>query len=107
VYDNTARREAVQLAIVTLVSTFSFTVGAVALSLGEGFTIGAAPAVGVMSNSSITGAMATAMKTYNSLEGYSLDLTIIGVIMMVGGFALGIGYFLVVHRRIRRHEHQR
>ena len=108
--NNEVRREAVDIAVIMLISTFLFTVGAVFLAVGQGFVLGAIPDIveksenlrGTPISSTMSNSTISILESYSALATYSLQLSILGTAMIVGGLGLGIVLYARMRRRILR-----
>jgi hypothetical protein len=100
--DNTTRREAVDIAVIVLIATFLFTFGAILLSVSLAFAFGALPTIVERANSNVTSTNDAVAKVYEALSAYSLQYTILGAVLLLGGLALGLLSLAGIQRRIPR-----
>lgn len=103
--DIEARKEAVQIALVMLISSFFITLGAVMLGLGEGFILAAVPnIVDITENAkgNLTDSTITILLAYDAQARNSIQLIYAGGALIATGFIIAIGVFVIIIRRMPR-----
>jgi hypothetical protein len=87
--NNEVRREAVDIVVIALISTFLISFGAVLLSSGLAYSFTAIPIIVERASSNATSPNDPVANVYEFLSRYSLQYSIVGTAMIIGGLAYG------------------